>query len=157
MKRIILASLFFVFCHEVMADDSKTQLVVWQTDGSCVFYSLDEYPKTTFSNDNLVITTTNISVEYPMAKIARYTYDSSTNGIDKKRIHKGIIVKQTGNELIISNLPKGGKVSVFTVDGKLINSIQSAGQELIQLPLRQLTKGTYIIKTDDITYKILKR
>lgn len=104
MKRIILASLFFVFCHEVMADDSKTQLFVWQTDGSCVSYSLVEYPKTIFSNDNLVITN-----KYPMAKIARYTYDSSTNGIDKIRIHKGTIVKQTGNELIISNLPKGEK------------------------------------------------
>jgi hypothetical protein len=157
MKTIILIMLFPLFCITAIADDSKTNLIVWQTDGSCVLYDLDECPKTTFEGDNLIITTTKISIEYPMAKVARYTFESSNTGINNPQDHQGITVKQTEKELIVCHLPKGKKASVYTVDGKLLATALSSGQVETILPLRLFSTGTYIIKTDDITYKIMKR
>ena len=156
MKKLLIM-LFPLFCLTAMADDSKTNLVVWQTDGSSVQYDLDECPKTTFKGDNLIITTTKMSIEYPMAKVARYTFESSNTVINNPQGHHGITVKQTENELIVCHLPKGKKASVYTVDGKLLGSVLSSGQEETILPLRQITAGTFIIKADEITYKILKR
>ena len=157
MKTKILIMLLSLFCLTAMADGSKNNLVVWQKDGSCVLYDLDECPKTTFIGCNLVITTTKISIEFPMEKVSRYTFDLKTAGIENPQGQKGVTIKQTENELIVCNLPRGKKASVFSVDGKLLCTVQSTGQEQIPLPLKQFSAGAYIIKTDDITYKVLKR
>ena len=157
MKTKILIMLLSLFCLTAMADGSKNKLVVWQKDGSCVLYDLDECPKTTFKGNNLVITTTRLSIEYPMENISLYTFELSTAEIVTPHGQKGVTIKQTDNELIVCNLPKGKKASAYTVDGKLLCTVLSTGQEQIRLPLKQFTTGTYIIKTDDITYKVFKR
>ena len=156
MKKL-LTLLLSLFCLTAMAEDSRTNLVVWQTDGNCVLYDLDECPKTTFKNDNLIITTTKMSIEYPMAKVVRYTFELVQAGIKRPQGHNGITVKQTENELIVCNLPKGKKASVYTIDGMQLGTVQSTGQEETILSIGQYAAGTYIVRTDDITYKILKR
>lgn len=157
MRKKLLIVLLSYFCLSAMADEPKTQLMVWQTDGSYVVYSLDEKPITTFANDVLVLTTTKISVEYSMAKISRYTFETATNSIENLQTHRGVTVKQTEDKLIVYNLPKGKKCYVYTIDGKLQYSAKSTGQEQMLIPFGKYGAGAYIIKTDNITYKIMKK
>ncbi len=154
-KNLLL--LFALFCLSAMAEESKTLLVVWQTDGSYVVYSLDEKPITTFSNDVLVLTTNKLSVEYPMANLSRYTFETVTNSFEKVQAHKGIFIKQTENEIIVYNLPKNNKCFVYSIDGKLLSSAKSTGHEQTVIPIRKYVAGAYIIMADNVTYKILKK
>ena len=131
-------------------------LVVWQKSGGCVLYALNERPTTTFNDDYLIITTTKVRVEYPLENVARYTYDLSDK-IDNTLSDKGLIIKQTNSEIVICNLPLRKTVSLYGVDGKLLSSAKSTGQVRTSLPIGHLATGTYLVKTDNITYKIQKR
>ena len=72
MKRTVLSLMISVFSLTAQADDSK--LLVWQADGKVVTLSLDEEPVTTYSEGNLVITTTSKTITYPLEQVRKYTY-----------------------------------------------------------------------------------
>lgn len=72
MKRTVLFLIIAAFSLTTQADDSK--LLVWQADGKVVAFSLDEEPVTTYSNGNLIITTTSKTVTYPLEQVRKYAY-----------------------------------------------------------------------------------
>ena len=92
-----------------------------------------------------------------MANVSRYTFETATNSIENLQTHRGVTVKQTKNELIVYNLPRGKKCYVYTIDGKLLYSAKSTGHEQTLIPFGKYRAGAYIIKTDNITYKIMKK
>jgi hypothetical protein len=72
MKRIFLNLIVTVLTLSVHAEEAK--LLVWQADGQVVTFDLDEEPVTTYSDGNLVITTTSKTVTYPLEQVRKYTY-----------------------------------------------------------------------------------
>lgn len=131
-------------------------LVIWQKDGSKVSYNLDEQPKTTFTTEYLVITTTTRSVNYPLSKIQRYTYEGGSLSVHDVEV-KGISVTQKEDEIIVDGLPAGKSASIFAVDGKLLLSKRSDGTSRLTLSLSKFPSGVYIVKAESVTYKITKR
>lgn len=159
MKSKSLITCFLFFCISVLAEEPKIHLVLWQTDGNCVFYTLDERPITTFRSDTLIITTAKNIIDYPLNKVARYTYENNIDRIEnvKRQRQRGITIRQTDTEIIVYNLPKGKSVSVNTIEGKVISTIQSKGEEQAVLPINHIPTKALVIMADGITYKILKR
>ncbi len=131
-------------------------LVVWQKDGSKVYYSLDDEPKTTFTLEELVIQTSTATFSYPLQNMLRYTYESSTVGIDDMK-SKGLRVTHRGNDVIVTGLPQGKSIAVYGVDGKLLLSRQSDGATRQTLSLSQFPTGVYVIKADTVNYKFMKQ
>lgn len=72
MKRIFLNLIVAVLTLSAHAEEAK--LLVWQADGQVVTFDLDEEPVTTYSDGNLVITTTSKTVTYPLEQVRKYTY-----------------------------------------------------------------------------------
>lgn len=131
-------------------------LVIWQKDGSKVYYSLDEQPKTTFTTEELVITTNNATINYPLGKIQRYTYEGGSLGINDIKA-QGVTISHHGDEIIVIGIPVGKYIYVYSVDGKQLLSKQSDGSNRQTLSLSKLPTGVYIIKAETINYKFLKR
>jgi hypothetical protein len=103
MKRTVLFLIIAVFSLTTQADDSK--LLVWQADGKIVAFSLDEEPVTTYSEGNLVITTTSKTITYPLEQVRKYTYflpkarllgDADGNGVVNSDDIKEISLKIFG-------------------------------------------------------------
>ncbi len=135
---------------------SAQRLVIWQKNGTKVSFDLDEQPKTTFTTEDLVITTATATISYPLGKIQRYTYESGeVNVRDVKS--KGICIWHDGDNIIIKGLPKGKSVTVYSIDGKQLLTKPSAGSERLTLSLSDLPAGAYVVKADEITYKFSKR
>lgn len=132
------------------------RLVIWQKDGSKVSYNLDEQPKTTFTTEDLVITTTTITINYPLAKIQRYTYEGGSLSIRDVKAD-GISISYEGDNIIVKGLTMGKSVVVYSVDGKQLVAKRSDGSDRLILSLAKLPAGVYMIKADEITYKFLKR
>ena len=67
MKKHMVALLLLlgvgVNCH------AQQRLIVWQMNGEKNYYDLADQPKTTFAGTDMVITTTNVTVTYPINKI----------------------------------------------------------------------------------------
>lgn len=154
MKLLTPAFLLTAFLLSSVKLSAQT-LVVWQKNGQKAYYSLDEKPKTTFTATDLVITTHMLTINYPLSNILRYTYESST-GIDDIRDNQGFCISEDGTEVILRNVKKGIAVSVYSVDGKLVEQKQSSGEAVMTVSLRQHPLGVYVVKHDDVSYKIVK-
>ena len=75
-KLLILMAVLFV-ANMTKADDAVLQ--VWFSDGEVMSINLNDNPKTTYKDGNLLIQTDNNSVTYPLEKVKRYTYATSTS------------------------------------------------------------------------------
>ena len=49
-------------------------LVIWTRSGERIVYALDEEPVTKFIGTDLVLSTRNLTVNYPLSALQRYTY-----------------------------------------------------------------------------------
>lgn len=131
-------------------------LVIWQKGGSKVYFNLDDQPKTTFTTDELVITTNTATYNYPLANISRYTYEGGALSILNIK-PQSVSITQNSNDIIVTGLPVGKTTSVYSVDGKLIIQKRSDGASRLTLSLSNLPVGVYVIKAEEVTYKVTKR
>ena len=151
----ILTSVLFLTCGLVGHAENLT-LVVWQKDGHKVYYQLNEQPKTTFTTNGLVITTHMMEVSYPLSAIQRYTY-ATTAGIDKARNNHDVEVSQNGTDVTFTNLKAGSEIRIYGTDGALLD-VQSAKENSVsEVSLASYPTGVYILKVNDVTYKIMKK
>ena len=82
MKKRILFLLMSFISLVAVAQQSRTHLIVWSNDGTQVAYAFNEQPKITFSETDLQIKTALAEVNYPLANMARFTYETrETEGV----------------------------------------------------------------------------
>ena len=149
----IMILLMSMFCSGTL---HAQRLVIWQKDGSKVSYNLDEQPKTTFTADNLVITTATTTINYPLSKIQRYTYEGAQLSVQNVK-EQGISITHNGDNIIVKGLPKGKSVTIHRIDGTQLLAKRSDGSARLTLSLNSLPAGVYVIKADEIIFKLLKR
>lgn len=154
----------FFFTMLLIAANSTTAcgqaqqyLVVWQKSGEKVYFDLTERPRTTFEGSNLVITTTTLTVSYPLEQVLRYTYELPPSGINNVNLSKLVRISHRDNVLYLENLKPGTRIQLFTADGKMIATQQADGTQTITISLAQRPAGVYIVKANDVTYKMMKQ
>lgn len=133
------------------------QLKVWKKDGSTVLYALSEQPVTTFSDNKLVIKTSNTTVEYPLAEVQRYTYEGVETGIESIDSDNGVLVKQEKNKLSLANLKAGAEVRLYNASGRLLDILKSNGTDAVTISIASRPQGMYIVKCGNETIKLMKR
>lgn len=141
--------------YGVVANAQK--LIVWLNSGDKVYYELNTMPKTTFTESDIVISTTDASVVYPINDVKKYTFESSSSSIQNIDGNKDIHVAQNGNIVTIANLKEGSSVKVYSVDGIMVSNYVAHANEPLKITLSKLPVGVYLIRTSNITYKITKR
>jgi len=132
------------------------QLVVWLKNGEKIHYDLEERPKTTFSDANIVITTNTLETNYPLEQVLRYTYENVSTDI---RIlpDNQIRISQNNNVLTLENLKSNTSVQLFSIDGKLLETHKASSDAPISISLKAYPLGVYIIKANGVTYKMMKK
>lgn len=156
MKHLLVFILLLLPFSMVIAEDADSRLVVWKNDGSKIVYSLSEQPKTTFTSEGVVITTSTVSVTYPLNQIVKYTYEGIASGIESVTKDGGVLVSQDGYNFRFSNLKENTLLQVYSVNGSLISTHNSEGKQ-ITISLGDHANGVYIIKVGDTSYKVIKR
>ena len=157
MKAKLLALLLAFTCLSAMADEPKTQLVVWAKDGTMVVYALAEKPKVTFTETDLVITANGVEVNYSLENMARFTYeDNDATAITNLQTDKTSI-KLDGDALLFPALKANSTVSLHTLNGTLVfnKTVKVAGE--YSFPLSDLNAGVYVVTVNGLTCKIVKR
>ena len=157
MKRKIFTVLLLLSSLMAMADEPKSRLVVWAKDGTKTYFDLAENPKTTFNDNDLVITSESMSISYPLDQVLRYTYELSTTGIENISQEKAVRISRRSDALTLENLKPGTTVSLYTVDGKLVMAHAAGNSRSVTISLSDRPSGVYIVKANDVTCKMLKR
>ena len=126
-----------------MADEPKTQLVIWAKDGTKVVYALAEMPKVTFTERDLVITANGVEVNYTLENMARFTYEDYTSTAITNLQTDESSFKLNGESLLFPALKANSIVSVCSLNGTLVfkKTVHRDGEYAI--PLSNMNPGVY--------------
>lgn len=144
------------FCLLAMADEPKTQLVLWAKDGTQVAYALVEKPKITFTETDVVITANSVNVSYPLENMSRFTYENNTATVINLQTDESSF-KLDGESLLFPTLKTNSTVSVYSPNGTLVfkKTVRQNGE--YAFPLSNLNAGVYMVNVNGLTYKIVKK
>ena len=131
--------------------------IIWQKDGSKTYFNLSDNPKSTFTLTDLVISTSKMTVNYPLNKVLRFTYDLTPTEIDNPILNESNIIIQDNDQLILYNFPAGTNIYVYGIDGKQLINYKVNGDQKQIVSIKDLPNGIYVVKANNISYKVIKR
>jgi hypothetical protein len=132
-------------------------LVVLTKNGVQTTYLLSEKPEVRFTGENLRVISTRADVTYKISDILRFTYiKRNSSGIDNVIDDPAEVECQDGT-LVISKLKANATVDIYSPEGKLVRRLQARHTGTYRLSLSELPQGVYIVKADNVSYKIMKR
>lgn len=142
-------------------DDSDGEdrkfLVVETKDHVKTAYMLADKTQVRFAGANLRVVSSKADVTYQLSDILRFTYETrSTTGISELRTTQAEVDYKDG-QFVISGIKAGGSVNVYSLEGKLVKQLTAQRSGTYRFSLASLSKGVYIVKADNVTYKIMKR
>lgn len=73
--------------------------IIWHKDGSKSYFNLSDNPKSTFTSTDLVISTSKMTVNYPLNKVLRFTFDLTPTEIDNSILNESNIIIQDNDQL----------------------------------------------------------
>lgn len=136
MKKIFFFSIFaFVF----FATPANSILIILQKTGGKVSYSFEEEPKITMAGDSFVLTTNKTAVIYPILDVENFTFEESSDPIEALEQEN---VSET--------------TWIYNLEGKLVKTLSQA-DGVNTCSFTDLPSGTYIVKNDRVSYKIIKK
>lgn len=145
----------FVSFSAVVAK-STMHLAVCTKDGSKVLYALEEKPKITFTDTELVITTKGVEIVYALSDMNLLTYENGeTTGI--ANLYDDASFKLDGNAIVFSKLKAKDIVSLYSINGTLVfkKTVSQDGEYAVSL--NNIETGVYVVNVNGLTYKFMKK
>ena len=136
--------------------------VAWLNDGSRTAYTLGQHPVVTYTNGELLLTTTQQQVAYAAGDVRKFTFSVSDISCDVPTSVASPLEQsqqfslQQGN-VYFSGCPAGSPITVYTLDGKQMQTVTTDETGNATIDIASYPTGVYIIKTETITHKIIKR
>ena len=153
MKKLYLI-LFLMCCYGSIMADQMLQIV--KMDGQTHTINLNQEPVTTYQDGNLVITTINATISYPLEVVRKFIFISGTDDIQYLKGDK-FEISRDGKFLTLSGLDKDTDAYLFSINGLLMERIHVTASTSISINLESYPLGVYMIKVDGATYKIMNR
>lgn len=137
MKKAILSALLLVL--SVVCATAQNKMVIHQKSGGEVSYGFAEKPVVRYVDGNLNVSTTTVSVDYPLAELLKITFSDEATGIG-----------------VLADTTPSGDVCIYTLNGVLVKTVAGNGGAAA-IDTNGLPAGTYVIKNGKTTYKIMKK
>lgn len=155
MKRLIFLLFVALFVCPVFAQNTLT---VHQKDGQQFSFGFEEKPLVTFTETELVVKTSKVELRYELSNISKFTFD-------EKEIYDSVFpvvdnkASITLDEYIvcISGAKADIVVRLIASSGHTLNSYKTGSDGSVTFSISELQKGTYIISSESLTCKILKK
>lgn len=157
LLRFIFTSLLAAMSSTLHAADEVETLIILMKNGSENAFFLKDNPKVTFEGTSLKVSAATGDVSFALVDVMRFTYaKKSTSGISEQ-VENPTGVSFEGDVLVISQLKANTTASIYALDGKLIRQLKPQRAGTYRISLSELPSGLYLVKADNVTYKITKR
>ena len=156
MKKILCLLLLTFISFSAVVAKSTMNLAVCTKDGSKVLYALEEKPKITFTDTELVITTKGVEIAYALSDMNLLTYENGeTTGITN--LYDDTSFKLDGNAIVFSKLKAKDIVSLYSINGTLVfkKTVTVDGEYAVSL--NDIETGVYVVNVNGLTYKFMKK
>ena len=133
----------------------KNAVRVYESNGNSAIYLLSARPSVTFSGDELRLKTDEIEVSYPLTPSVKFEFvEASEEAASIRSVQAEPSFKITAKEIDISNIRPNSVVSIYNLSGQVVKSGRADNEGQIVMSQLNLPKGTYIVKTEQTTFKI---
>lgn len=133
-------------------------LRVHQKDGQYVDFLFEDEPAIYYSDSYLVINTAITEVQYPYASVAKFTFtDVETKTEVIRDDLKNPAFTLDNYAINITGAKAGGKVTVINSDGKPVETYRTDADGNAVFSISALPAGMYIINSENLTFKVLKK
>ena len=138
---------------------AQNAIVVCQNDGTMAKFAFTEKPVVTYSAGELVMTTNKTSVQYPMNRLLKIYFDVAEvpDGIDVEVTQpEDVQFAFRDGALVVSGGEAGAIVNLYRLDGVSAGQFRLDGNGSVTIPTGSLSKGVYIVKTNQVSFKFRK-
>lgn len=134
---------------------AQNAISIHQKDGKVANFAFSEKPVVTYADNQLVITTTKTSVQYPLYLLQKIDFEL-TDATAIEQVKPDAKFRFTDGILYITGGAPGSQVVIYDMRGMTEGQyrIDDAGNAVISL--QSLSKGLYIVKTNHFTFKFTK-
>lgn len=157
LRHLMLLSVGLSFALSASGSETSWKLQLWDNDGTRLdIYELKYTPKVTFTETEVVVTTSVADVYfYSLPDMWKFTYESTT-GIDEVAAADASM-KFDGQSIVFHGLNAGSDIAVYAVNGVQVMSktVNAAGD--YSFSLSSLSQGVYVVNVNGKTFKIVKR
>lgn len=157
MKKAIFLLLFFSLQLYVLANKNTPTVEVWTKNGERIVYSFSEHPVVTYSNKDLVMTTTRLTVNYPLAELHKFTFGTEATTIEHIPTLSDGQIRMSGEMLVLSGFCPSEQILIYSIEGQKVLDATICSDGSITIDIQSLATGTYVVKVGYITHKIIKK
>ena len=137
---------------------SQNTLTIHQKDGQQFSFGFDDKPVITYTDTYLVLKTTKTEVQYPLASVAKFTFTGVEDAvIPIKQDSNAAQLELDGYVVSITGAKAGINVLVIGPDGKTLDTYKTGSDGSVTFSIADLPQGLYIINSENLTCKILKK
>lgn len=151
----LFACTLLAFCSSLGAWAIDHVKVV-DANGAATYFKLAEKPVVSFSATSLVLTTTQGTVEYPIADYRSFEFADPTDGINPAETTFGTPIFSFGETLSGEQLQPGTPVVVYDSKGRIVGQQNADAQGRVAIALGN-TAGIFIVKTATKSFKFIKK
>lgn len=154
-------SLLLLTVSGLRAAEDEVLLRVSLMDGSEVLFSLEEKPEVTFDDETVFIQSTASSATYQIDHVVEMNFVEKDPVVTKKEempdVSAKILFRILGDLVKVVGNNLSSEVSVFTADGRSVEVPVDYSNNEINVRLGSLPRGIYIIKTNQQSFKFIKK
>lgn len=131
-------------------------------DGTSVEYALERISKITFETGEMNIVRTNHTTDmFPLADLQWVNFTEEVTGIEEPQSFANGMLTAYPNPVShtltvnLSNLQEAnGTISIISIDGRLVKTVPSGQNEIINIDMSTLPKGLYLLRYQSVNGKI---
>lgn len=152
----LVGVLFTALCASAATPLKSVQINY--ADNSTMLVHIEGDMSTKFEDGNLLMQCSKGNISIPVSKLKGFSF-STLPGSDKEWLALESVKSETisftisADNLCISNLEPGTKITVTNIAGQTLKSLSARTTE-VQLPLDNFTKGIYILTVNNKSLKI---
>jgi len=155
-QKLLILMLFVASSLGVCAADRLATLIVELKNGSTTAFFLKDRPQVKFSGTDLKVSSATGDVTFALADVKTFTYaKKDPSGVDEQVLDPAGVAFEN-NVLVISQLKANAIACVYAMDGKLVRQLRATRYGTYRLNLSELPSGLYLVKVENVTYKITK-
>ena len=159
--RKFLFALVALLMTTSLAVRSQNVMVVHLKTGTIAELAFKYNPVVTFTETDAVLTTTvngrEIVVSYPLEKLTKFTFvTKDITAVDEVEDRNVQFLIEDYTVTITGAKPEI-VVRLISIDGKQLGAYKTDKDGSVSFSIAELAVGTYIIASEDITFKILKK
>lgn len=154
MKRIRISTLIAVALLAISSIASASSYVkVTGSSGESVYFAVADKPTVTFTTSELVITTPDKIINYPLTDYRKFEFADETTSIESvSKNAQSATFSIEGDALSCSGLQPGSMVRLYSTDGRMTGMATVASDGTARVALKG-TSGMTIVKTSNKSFK----